>query len=184
MREVGRYRENHLIGQDIAIIKECSSVNNVNQDDLLIGRLAFANCRRREQLAYWQRYPDRPSLYVTPNSIILSQEIKPSQGVRLNSRSQPTKVNSKQPKNTAGHTVATSNETQESFSTVAASALAKEATIFSQTKTLYALSTRDGLTTLRVPDLPKFSKEALTFDCLYCFAKLDLITTQKRTAWK
>jgi hypothetical protein len=170
--------------RDIARIKGCSLVTTVNQDDPLIVRLAFANCRRREQLAYWQRHPDRPSLHVTPGSIMPSQEMEPSQGARLESHSQPAKDNSKQKKKTAGHTVATSNKTQESFSTIAASALAEDATIFGRTKTLYAPSTKGGSTILRVPDLPKFSKEALTFDCPYCFAKLDPITMQKRTAWK
>jgi hypothetical protein len=170
--------------KDIARIKGCSSVTIVNQDDPLIVRLAFANCRRREQLAYWQRHPDRPSLHVTPTSIMPFQEMKPSQGARWESRSQPTKDNSKQTKKTSGHTVATSNKTQESFSTIAASALAEEATIFSRTKTVYTPSTKGGSTTLRVPDLPKFSNGALTFDCPYCFAKLDPITMQKRAAWK
>jgi hypothetical protein len=170
--------------KDIAGIKGCSSVTTVNQDDPLIVRLAFANCRRREQLAYWRRHPDRPSLHVTLSSIMPSQEMKPSQGARLESHSQPKKENNKQMKKTAGHTVATSNKTQETFSTIAASALAEEATIFGGTKTVYTPSTKGNSTTLRVPDLPKFSQGALTFDCPYCFAKLDPITMQKRTAWK
>jgi hypothetical protein len=141
----------------------------------LVSRLGGANTRRREQLKYWQKHPDQPtSINVTAQPAA----IKPAPQI------QPSKEIPSVPEDVERHTAAPSKDTKQSFSTVAESVLNDNETYTGRPKTIYEPSTNGVSHSLRVPDAPRPSPGNPTFDCPYCFTRLDTKTMQQRQLWK
>ncbi len=150
----------------------------------LVQRLGLANTRRRQQLKYWEKHPDRSDLD-QPQSKTLFQASLESRPRSLDGRRphqmvvEPTAI--LKPSQSLG---VRSQATKQSFSTVALSTLNDNEASSDRSKTVYEPSMQDTTRALRVPDVPKVPEGASWFDCPFCFAKLDPRTMQKRHIWK
>ena len=154
----------------------------------LVRRLGLANTRRRQQLKYWERYPDTSESY-KPQAMLHPQRTSQS---LLEFR--PKSLTGPQPHQLAGEPVITtkpsqslgspSQTTRQSFSTVALSAINDDEVSAGRARTVYEPSAQSGACSLRVPDLIKVSEGASSFSCPFCFVTLDLQRMQKRHLWK
>lgn len=154
----------------------------------LVQRLGLANTRRRQQLRYWENHPERygtdqpqPTL-ADHRSSQLPLEPRPSSLTGP----WPHRMTMKpaafmKPSQSLG---VTSQTTKQSFSTVALSMLNDAEASCNHSRTVYESSIQGATRSLRVPDVPKASGVTSTFNCPFCFARLDVQTMQKRHLWK
>lgn len=146
----------------------------------LCSRLAAGNTRRREQLAYWQKHPERPLSKTSP----LVSPPKPQQfenrGAQIRQPSVSAPLTDAAPRSTDASKI-----TVQTFSTVAQSILQDNVTSSGRPKTIYAPSGHGGFQLpSRVPDVPKASSESPTFACSYCFTELNVNAMSDRQLWK
>ncbi|KAG9845084.1 hypothetical protein KCU98_g7016, partial [Aureobasidium melanogenum] len=119
-------------------------------------RLAWANLFRRKQFDHWVEYPDVPETQIEALDAV---------------------VKSNQRKDKIMSAIPTS------LSTVAKSALGDNTEV-GQWRTVYAKSAVGRSNTIRVPDVPKCSKNDLNFECPFCHTILDSRSMQRRETWK
>lgn len=169
--------------RDVAKSSNTANITTISSDHPLIDRLAMANCRRREQLLYWKSHPDRPSIVNNHGSVV---PILQDRTLKLDSRSQIGKsaVGQMQLERVTSKTDTKTQRTHQSMSTVAASALDEDDLNVDVVHTVYASSSKGWATVLKVPEVPKPTGNDKTFDCPYCFAKLNTQMMQQRVRWK
>lgn len=76
-----------------------------------------------------------------------------------------------------------SKYTKQSFSTVAQPDLVDNVTTSNRPQTVYEPSVQAGGRAVRVPDLPNVPFGMTSFDCPYCFSKLDMHLMKQRQFW-
>lgn len=161
------------------------SVDHASDDmTILAQRLASANTRRREQLQYWTRHPDRANEQQQQQSSIIRE---PSTALVTNVQAdsdaqimRTTQVQHPMSESTSAKASATS------FSSVPLSTIDDNLTAARTPRTEYT-SSQHGHTVskTRVPDLPpKTSDGTLTMNCPYCFTELEHAAMQDRNIWK
>jgi hypothetical protein len=156
----------------------------IDPSNHLVSRLAAANTRRREQLKYWQKHPDRPtSISVQPAASDKQQSLA-SKDAEAILQNQTRSIESAVPREDERKTATSSKNTKYSFSTVAKSELNDNETFSGRPKTVYEPSENSRGRPLRVPGVPCPPPESLTFDCPFCYSKLDVKTMQQRQLWK
>jgi hypothetical protein len=149
-------------------------------DNFLCLRLAGGNTRRREQLKYWQKHPERPSSNISPPPLPSKPHQLENRGAQMHYPSISAPFVNSAPRSTAASKI-----TVQSFSTVAQSVLQDNATNSGRPKTIYAPSGHGGTSApSRVPDVPKAPLESPTFACPYCFAELNVNAMSDRQLWK
>jgi hypothetical protein len=145
----------------------------------LVSRLGAANTRRREQLKYWQKHPDRlTSIGVQSAMSTKEQPAVPKDFKAGFAQNQPRQVGSEP------GMPAPSKGTKQSFSIVAKSVLDDNETFSGRPKTVYEPSAHGGGRFTRVPDAPRPQPGSLTFDCPFCFSELGVKAMQQRQLWK
>jgi hypothetical protein len=149
-------------------------------DSFLCLRLAGGNTRRREQLKYWQKHPERPSSNITPLPLPFKPQQRENRGAQMHYPAMSALFVDSAPRSTAASKI-----TVQSFSTVAQSVLQDNATNSGRPKTIYAPSGHGGTSApSRVPDFPKAPSKSLTCACPYCFAELNVSAMSDRQLWK
>ena len=150
-------------------------------DGILVRRLALANTRRRQQLKYWEKHHDEPATVPVPQIVQHAPKafLKSQPTSSVNMEKRPATENTRQ--SSLGLPSAL---TMESLTTVAQSELDDNATLSSRPRTIYEPSTVGGRRSLRVPEIPKVPFGSTSFDCPYCFARLDVQSMRKRQLWK
>jgi hypothetical protein len=145
----------------------------------LVSRLGAANTRRREQLMYWQRHPDRPTRIGAQSTVSTEQQAAAPEDLKGGfARYQPRQFESEP------NIPAPSKGTKQSFSVVAKSVLDDNETFSGRPKTVYEPSACGGGRFSRVPDAPRPQPGSLTFDCPFCFSELGVKAMQQRQLWK
>jgi hypothetical protein len=149
-------------------------------DSLLCSRLAAGNTRRREQLKYWQKHPERPSSNISPPLLPPKPQQSENRGAQIRHPSVSAPLMNSAPRSTDASKI-----TVQSFSTVAQSILKDNVTNSGRPKTIYAPSGHGGTQgPSRVPDVPEASSESPTFACPCCFAELNVNAMSDRQLWK
>jgi hypothetical protein len=151
-------------------------------DNFLCLRLAGGNTRRREQLKFRQKHPERPSGNVS--SLLLPSK---SHALFANfaSRSIVASETTAPFVDSASLNTAASTITTQSFPTAAKSVLEDIKIQSGRSKTIYAPSGRGGtVAPSRVPGVPKAPSGSLTFACPYCFIELKVDAMSDRQLWK
>ena len=154
----------------------------------LVHRLGLANTRRRQQMKYWEKHPDRAESDQL-------QATLPHQGlpqIRIESRSEALIGATAHPRALAPTGIIKpsqslgipSQTTKQSFSTVAPSASNDNEGFSDRSRTAYEPSMLIGIRSLRVPDISKVSGGASSFACPFCFSSLNLRRMRNRSLWK
>ena len=147
----------------------------------LIRRLATANTRRREQLIYWSKHPDKLATEVdlidpmVNEQKVLAIEHTEDAKPALRSEAQHKETESQQPKFIL---------TRETFSNAPASDISGTQTVVRPARTIYAESTVGNKSLNRVPQVPITSRSMPTFECPYCHITLDSQLMKNRQEWK
>jgi hypothetical protein len=152
---------------------------------ILIRRLAAANTKRREQLLYWSRHPDRLATEVGLAEPTPDEQIKSGtehrEDLKLTQQTAPL-----------GDAHRMETETQHSksimtkytFSHAAPSDMFGTQTLAGPARTIYAESTVGNKQLNRVPPVPVISQTTPSFECPYCHITLDSELMQSRQEWK
>ncbi|KAF2015912.1 hypothetical protein BU24DRAFT_422223 [Aaosphaeria arxii CBS 175.79] len=142
---------------------------SAGSEPILIQRLALANTKRREQLLYWSRHPDRVEseldLAMDKSSVQHPTDSGSIQRDRTETESQYSK----------------SIKTRHTFSNIAASDIFGKQTVAG---TLYAETNVGNKRLNRVPPVPSSSRVVPSFECPYCHSMLDSQVMQSRQEWK
>ncbi|KAF7505310.1 hypothetical protein GJ744_001013 [Endocarpon pusillum] len=153
--------------------REIEDNNLLSESEIIYHRLSRANTRRREQLTYWLRNPDKPCV-VVPDEPRQISEPMPMKRVATAGESKSQMTTIKQPKaaTTGLDKPVQSTTSKQSFSIVARSAIDDTKTRSGQPRTVYAQSTVGPRRSIRVPDLPVSAKLKPASSCPFCHNEL------------
>lgn len=156
--------------------------------EVLVRRLGAANTRRRDQLKFWMKLRSQSS---EEASVVPLEPKAPRITIpRPRSNAEPAEnydVPALEMTDIAAKSLGVpSKATKQSFSIVAQSILAVNDTKTSagRPRTVYKPSMQGSSRSLRIPDPPNVPFGRTTFDCPYCFMKLDVQAMHKRQLWK
>jgi hypothetical protein len=154
----------------------------------LVQRLAKANTRRREQLRYWVKYPDKA------NDLTGEIMIGIHTGVAGLTRNKPD-VGSEilNPKAIALQSIdmidgpyrmSESIKTRDTFSTRIESDVYGRLTASRISQVQYEKSIMGNKRTNQVPRIPRIATEATSFECPCCHGRISVSRMRRREEWK
>jgi hypothetical protein len=154
----------------------------------LVQRLAKANTRRREQLRYWVKYPDRANDFtgetvigantgvsgLTRNKQDVGSEILKSKAMALQSIDLVD----------GPYRMSESIKTRDTFSTCIESDVYGRLTASRNSQVQYAKSIMGNKRTNQVPRIPHIATGATSFECPCCHGRISVSRMRRREEWK
>lgn len=154
----------------------------------LVQRLAKANTRRREQLRYWAKYPDRANDFTGETTIGVHTGVagltreKPGVGSEI----LKSKATALQSINLVDgpYRISESIKTRDTFSTRIESDVYGRSTASRFSQVQYEKSIMGSKRTNQVPRIPRIATEATSFECPCCHGRISVSRMRRREEWK
>jgi hypothetical protein len=146
---------------------------------LLIRRLARSNTKRREQIFYWEKFPDQPPL-PDQTTVLAKGTSEPVEDNKPDIEAQKDEMPPQETKSQAPQSIAS----KHTFSTAVVSDVFGPRSVAGPARTIYAETVVGRRSSNRVPNVPNSSLHEAKFECPYCHLALDSIIMQNRQQWK